>query len=349
MRGHAATLSVLLVTLVALAAPALAGREDGIRSDVDWILGAQMADGAIAHQHDRVTVLPYLANFAAIGLARARKVTGDRRYGEAWYQHHEDANGYVTDYVVRNGTLHSTGDMDSTDAYAGTFLIAVRDAWRATKSRSHLRSVRPGVVGAVHAIESTQDGDGLTWAKPSWHVKYLMDQAETYAGLVSAVEIGRAVGERSLARRAARDAARLRVGADKLWNRATGAYDWALHQNTARRATDWSVLYPDAAAQAWVAALGLARGARAKALTARFERAQPQWADPSALARFDSGHRPIGYWAVAGWAVARVDAERASVAAAAIRSQALASNRRWPFTPADAGQLIVLGSGGYSR
>jgi len=32
------------------------------------------------------------------------------------------------------------------------------------------------------------DADGLTWAKPSWHVKYLMDQAEVYAGLVAAID-----------------------------------------------------------------------------------------------------------------------------------------------------------------
>ena len=165
------------------------------RAHAEWIMRAAMADGAIAHYVDQKAVWPYLSNFAAMGLARASRTTGDPRYVAAvwrwlrWYQDHQDGNGYVTDYNITNGAPVSTGDMDSTDAYAGTYLLG--SARGLAHDRRPAAGARPSIAGsgAVAAIESTQQSDGLTWATPSWRVKYLMDQAETYAGLRAAQEL----------------------------------------------------------------------------------------------------------------------------------------------------------------
>ena len=60
-------------------------------------------------------------------------------------------------------------------------------ASRATSAaRARLTALANGLDGALRAIEATTDTDGLTWAKPAWHVKYLMDQSEVYAGLQAA-------------------------------------------------------------------------------------------------------------------------------------------------------------------
>jgi hypothetical protein len=62
-----------------------------------------------------------------------------------------------------------------------------------------------------------------------------------------------------------------------------------------------------------------------------------------ATAVYDRGRRAVGYWALVGWAYARVgQPQRAYAAAARIRSAAAATSRRWPFTPSDAAQLVVL-------
>src|SRR2546423_560434 len=77
-----------------------------VRTDADWLLSAQLTDGAIGHYVDRVKIWPYLGNEAALGLARATQVTGDPKYLAAtwrwlqWYQAHQDTNGFVTDYTV---------------------------------------------------------------------------------------------------------------------------------------------------------------------------------------------------------------------------------------------------------
>ena len=299
--------------------------------DAAWIEQTAGADGAIATNPDQRLVWPYLANFAAMGLARAAAV-GDRRAANtawrwlAWYQAHEDAHGYVDDYARVGLVLRSKGTMDSTDAYAGTYLLAVESVFQATADRTQLISLRPGIEGAIRAIESTQDVDGLTWAKPSWHVKYLMDQAETYAGLVAAENIGAALHAPNLVQRTARDARRMHAGFAKLWNPSVGAYDWAVHGNGAHAVTNWNVLYPDAMQQVWAVAFGLADGARAPQLLATLNRRQPEWASPTATADINSANAQVGYWAAATWALRRVGLS-ATGPVRSIRDAALSAHR----------------------
>jgi hypothetical protein len=324
----------------------------GTVDEAEWTLSAQLADGAIAHYTDRREVWPYLANFAAMGLARAAEMTGNGRYSNAawrwlsWYQAHQDDNGYVTDYVVASdGSVASKHDMDSTDAYAGTFLLASRRTWLATGDRGRLTALAPGIRGAVRAITSTQDADGLTWAKPTWKVKYLMDQAEAYAGLQAAVELGRALSDNGVVTTASSAAQRMASGVSGLWNQSKGAYDWAVHDTGARQSTAWSTFYPDAQQQMWAVAFGLVGGSRARDLVGRFEASHPRWDQPASTEAFGTASQKVGYWPVTGWAYARAgQRSRAAVGANNIRSGANAAARAWPFTTASAGQLVTLAS-----
>ncbi len=314
-----------------------------IVEDADWLLQGELPDGAIAWYVDRQHISPYLANYAAIGLAEAAKQTGDSAYSAAawswldWYAAHEDANGFVTDYNVdASGVETSTGDEDSTDAYAGTFLSAVRAAYVVDPNAERLAALHGGIVGAVDAIEATQDTDGLTWAKPAWHVKYLMDQSETYAGLRSASDLAAALGDRALANSASLDATQMSHGIAGLWNPSTGSYDWARHDDGAQQPTDWNVLYPDAMEQAWVAGTTAVPRSRATALIDAVRTDHPEWSSPDVA----------GYWPVAGWALLRTGQRTAAASAAeTIRAGMLAAGRSWPFTTGVAGQLIVLESG----
>jgi len=322
-----------------------------IADDANWVLQGQLPDGAIAWYVDKSHISPYLANYAAIGLAEARKQTGSRVYSAAawswlhWYAGHQDSNGFVTDYNVdASGVETSTGDEDSTDAYAGTYLSALRAAYAVDPDWSQLSSLHPSIAAAVGAIEATQDTDGLTFAKPSWPVKYLMDQAETYDGLVSADELAGALGDRVLAHRSQTDAAAMKTGIASLWDAPTGGYDWA--KSGGVTTTDWTQLYPDAMEQAWIAGSPAISTTRARQLVNTLEQAQPLWDSPTATANVNGGAGTVGYWAVAGWGLLRVGQTGPALAAAdSIRTAALDANRDWPFTTGDAGELIVLESG----
>jgi hypothetical protein len=337
------------LTAAPTSVPTAARTAPAAASDADWIVIAQRADGAIANYPGGDTVNPYLANFAAQGLARATTASGTATYASAswrwleWYQAHMNASGFVTDYRITNGALASTNDMDSTDSYAGTFLSAVNETFGATGDIGQLRSLAPGIAKAVGAIEATQDRDGLTWAKPSYHVKYLMDQAEAYAGLQAAGTIAGVLGDAGLQQRALNDAARIANGVAALWNARTASYDWAVHSDGTHSATDWTVLYPDSLQQVWAVAFGLTDPTRGAALMAHFTSSQPTYAQPTAQAKYAGGTRPVGYWVPIGWAFARLGQGAAAFAyAAAIRAAAQAVGRAWPFTPGDSGQLVVL-------
>lgn len=318
-----------------------------VRAEADWILSAQLADGAIAHYPDKVRILPYLSHFAALGLVRASAVTGEPRYVQGawrwlrWYQDHQTTQGFVTDYTVAGDALTSTGDMDSTDSYAGLFLHAAWTAYEQTRDTAALRALRPGISGAVRAIEATLDGDRLTWAKPAWRVKYLMDQAEVHVGLRAASKLFAALGDQRSARLATTRARDLKAAIDLLWQPGTSSYDWAVHDDGARTKTDWTSLYPDAMQQVWTMAFGVASSGAGAEILAKFRTQHPYWASPEQVDAKTTDVEP--YWPVAGWAMP--SAERPA-AGRSILDAALRAERAWPYHPGIAGQVIVLLSGG---
>jgi len=215
----------------------------------------------------------------------------------------------------------------------------------ATGDVKTLATLRSGIAGAVAAIEATQQGDGLTWAKPAWTVKYLMDQAETYAGLRAAADMAKALGDTTLSRQATADSARMATGIAGLWDNATSAYDWARHANGAQQTTDWSVLYSDSLQQAWAVAFGAVDSSKAPGLVDRFAAAQPNWANPAATATFTSGPARVDYWPMAGLAFQAVGRTAdAANAATSIRAAAVTSNFAWPYNTGVAGELVLLES-----
>ena len=358
----------LVPVVLALAVPGAPAAADVavVRADADWVLSGQCPDGAITNHPPDGTVQPYLANFAALGLLRAATVTGDVRYSAAawrwlsWYQSHMDASGFIDDWTNSACRLSDGGVRDSTDAPAGLFLLTLLAAQRGFPrgggGAPELPSFSAGITAALRAIEATQDADGLTWAKPGYPVKYLMDQSETYAGLVAAGELGRVLGSAGIVERAAGDATRMRQGVDGLWDPVAGSYVWAVHADGQRDTAIWSVLAPDALEQVWAVAFGLAGGDRATRIMDRFRQEQPEWSEPATPARYGTASpgapqgalssRATGYWAVAGWALLQTGSTAESQAAAgSIRAASLAAGRAWPFSSGDAGQLILLESG----
>lgn len=355
---------VCMATATAVAAwlvvtPARADTAGDVRQDGDFLRSLQLGDGAIVSDVRRILVEPYVANYAAWGLARAARTTGDRAYFDAavrwlsWYQDHMDPDGIVHDYVVRNGKPEVTDDEDSVDATSGTFLLALREAYIAAPPgyRRHLlQRFHTAIRGAVGAIEALRDVDGLTWAKASWHVKYLMDNAEAYGGLRAAHELATALGDGGLAADASSGATRAKDGMSGLWNPETEAYDWAEHADGFRQPTQWAMLYPDAVEQAWAVAYEVVDPPRSRELMGRFTAAQPNWDRPTATATYWDGQpyaHPVGFWPLAGWALSVIgESGRAEAAAARIRQAALDTGRQPPFTAGTQGQLIVLVTGG---
>lgn len=345
-------------------APVEAGRQidvAAIASDADWILGAITPDGAICTYPDKTFISPYMANYAAVGLARAFQATTQKKYADAafayltWYANHAaaDPNGYVEDQNVPSdgGTETPTGSYDSTDAYAGTFLWATWEWYVAAESdATTLGTLHPGLTAALKAIASTQQSDGLTWATPAYQVKYLMDQAEAYVGLLAAVPIAGTLGDTAMQTQATQMASEMATGIASMWNSTAGLYARAKLSDGSLDTTSWGTLYPDALAQAWIVGLGdeifqgkVVPAMRASTLMSTFLTSWPTWDAPATVVDAGDAGQPLGYWPVVGFALANVGLPATAHAGwASIRAASLAVNRAYPFVTMNAGQLIIL-------
>jgi len=335
-----------------------------VQSDAEWIMECIVpgTGGAIAqyipdYNNPFQIIAPYMANYAAMGLARAYGVTGNSTFIDAawtwlhWYRDHmELPQGFVYDWHAFPTNLTSTGHYDSTDAYAGTFLVALLEAFKWDSDMNQLQSLAQGVELAVTAIEASQDPtDGMTWATPDYHAKYLMDQAEAYAGLVAASKLAQLLDNPELAERAQNDSIRMFNGVQTLWNDTSMSFNIVKFGNGAVGSNNWTTLYPDAVSEPWAVAWGLATPGEADNIMALFEQFQPAWDQPlgTSWMNLDGtfSKNPTGYWAEAGLGFVWLQNYTMALAAAAsIREAAMSQKRGWPFNPGVAGQLICLES-----
>jgi hypothetical protein len=199
-RRSALTVVAALTGILSLL-PSPAGA--AVSTNADWITDSlTLSDGAITRDIQPwmngypTYINSYWSNWAAIGLIR----TGDPADLQAvwnwlsWYQGHMNEAGHVRNQVVNWDFSSSpptfTLARDPIDEYfstvgnAGTFLIALRDAYVASGSNgAQLAGYRTGIQKAVEAIAATMDPDGLAERNPRFPEKLVMDQAEGYTGL----------------------------------------------------------------------------------------------------------------------------------------------------------------------
>lgn len=237
---------------------------------------------------DQTIIRPYKANFAAMGLLDAYRYVGDQRYLTAavqwlhWYRDHMDpVTGFVEDYDIVAGELVATGDMDSTDSYAATYLNAVEMFWRTTHALDDLEDFRDSISLAVDAIKATLQDSGpcinLTWAKPTFTAAYLMDNCEVVAGLRSAGYLLTVLDDAVGAADAYDTCDIVLAGIESLWDDTAQSYIWAVHEsNGARIPTDWAD-YNGALQNVWAVAFGIATGDRAVGIMQAFGTAHPTW------------------------------------------------------------------------
>lgn len=324
---------------------------DAIRDEAAWILSSVASDGAIALTPEQNVIVPYDANLAAWGLARAAAVTRDARYAEAawrwleWFSARQQPfTGFVTNHVRDGDGWRPTGEVDASDSVAATYLIAIGETFAATGDLPRLQRILPAMRRSMNALAITRDAtDGLYYALPGHEWKYTMDQAEVAAGLRAAAWLAWLGGRAADAAEATTSAAELHAAIEQMWVPTTGAYDWGKHHDGSRAITAWWRWYPSSTAQAWAALFDVAPRDRAVTLMQKIERAHPDWDRPDATTFNDLGGQKVGYWPLVGVALARAGmAERALEGGHRIRATADSAGRLYPFTPAASAGLILL-------
>jgi hypothetical protein len=307
-----------------------------------WISQFSAADGAILYAPSEIE--PYYANIAAIGMTKDPKRMPQVNAWMKWYINHLNwpdkwgLYGTMYDYSVSNGNEVATQNADSTDSYAATFLTLVWNAWKSgdANARSYIAglSYQLDVIGSV--LIQTQQSDGLTWAKPDYQIKYLMDNCEAYRGLRDlASTYQNAFGDTT-------KAAYYNAAASKMLNGILGMWlngKWAVYKDALARlaAPNMGTWYADASAQVFPVLMGVVSSSdsRAQQSYSAFNAAWPGWPTLS----FNS--QDSFPWCLVGDAAAAMgDKTRLATYINTIQSKYGSGSYPWPFYIAEGGWYL---------
>lgn len=215
-------------------------------------------------QHEKL-VIPYMVNIIAI-----YELSGKRHYGEVkkyivWYINHLNypdrygLTGTVYNYKIsESGVEVPTLEYDSVDGYAGTFLYLLNLYHLRTGDTSLINEYWHKIGAIAYLIPFLQKQDGLTVAvlQDKDNTKYLMDNCESYAGLLSFRQLAGRTGLKEdpfysdTAEKIKKSVLKI------MYDRNNRNFLWAI-DDKGRHASDWSILYPDALAQIFPIYFGL--------------------------------------------------------------------------------------------
>lgn len=176
-----------------------------LESEAENILACQLPEGpySVANSDgawnagDPIWIVPYFACSGALGLLEQYRFRADSRYLESvrdyalWHASQLRTDGTITDYTGTYPAFSSTGDYDSSDSYPAMYLMTLWRYWQVTEDRAFLESLQGAIAQSVAAMELTLQSDWLTWAKPTYHMKYTMDNSEVFQGFFAAAQLAR--------------------------------------------------------------------------------------------------------------------------------------------------------------
>ncbi len=308
-----------------------------------WLQNQILPDGAIPDASSHVN--PYFANLAAIGMLKGDRAEIPRvKAWIAWYINHlnwPDYNGIygsVYNYRLYGMAETSTGDYDSADSYAATFLSLTWALWETGDpgAQAFIKGLGEypfDVVGNI--ITNLQQSNGLVNAKPNYPIEFTMNNSEDYRGLMDLADLMVvAWGDTNGSQWYIAHATELQNGIQ------SALYDSHLklyYTYAGAVAPNLGTWYPDSVAQLFPITNGVIASAsgQARILYSQFNRAWPAWDKLS----FNS-QDPFP-WAVVSYAAMLMkDVPRTNTYITTIEDKYQAVGFPWPWYCAEAGWYI---------
>jgi hypothetical protein len=316
-----------------------------INATGQWISANSIApDGAILFGSSKIN--PYFSNLAAIGMTKSPGNYQQVQNWMQWYVNHLNwpdkwgVYGTTYDYDYNNGAETSLNDADSTDSYAATFL-SVAWAFYSTgdaNAQSYVKTLGYQLDAIGQVIVQTQNSDGLTWAKPDYQIKYLMDNCEAYRGLRDlALVFGNAFNDAGKQQYYDAKADLMLQGIQGMWMNGS----WAVYKDGIDRLIGPSLgtWYPDASSQMFPVMQGVIPPSdpRSKQVYDQLLSAWPGWATLS----FNS-QDPFPWVMIADAAAVMGDTGRVNTYINTIQNQYVKNGFPWPFYSMEAGWFMRL-------
>jgi hypothetical protein len=310
-----------------------------------WISANSIApDGAILYGSSKIN--PYFSNLAAIGMTKNPANYQQVQNWMQWYINHLNwpdkwgVYGTTYDYDYNNGAETSLNDADSTDSYAATFL-SVAWAYYSTgdpNAQSFVKTLAYQLDAIGQVIVLTQNSDGLTWAKPDYQIKYLMDNCEAYRGLRDLAQLfGSAFNDAGKQQYYNAKADLMLQGINGMW--MNGA--WAVYKDGIDRliGPNMGTWYPDASSQMFPVMQDVISPSdpRSKQVYNQLLSAWPGWANLS----FNS-QDPFPWVMIADAAAVMGDTGRVNTYISNIQNQYVNNGFPWPFYSMEAGWFMRL-------
>ena len=319
--------------------------QSDLTATATWLRNRSVAgDGAILYGSSEI--IPYYSNLAAIGLTHdPASYTTVQRWMQ-WYINHLNwpdkwgLYGTMYDYDYSNGTETSHNTADSTDSYAATFLSLAWAFYQTgdPSAQSYIKTLSYQLDSIGGVLIKTQQSDGLTWAKPDYQIKYLMDNCEAYRGLRDLASLFQsAFGDSSKAAYYNAAADSMLQGIDGMWMSGS----WAVYKDNGGNLAspqmgNW---YPDATSQVFPALMGVVAGLDPRSIQVygNLNAAWPGWPTLS----FNS-QDPFPWILIGDAAAIMGDTARVSIFVQNIQSKYVSQGFPWTFYSAEAGWFMRL-------
>ncbi len=322
-----------------------------------------VSDGIAAYEDGTARplrrVTPYFSHLAALGLLDSGalgSVTAVQRWLQWYIKNRDPKLGVPLDtWYTLDGKYGTTcpvksdpvqcNTVDAEDSSAALFLVVTEKFVTKGGSKSFVRNNK----NAIRAVEDTLikliDTDGLSWAKQSYPIKYMMDNVEVLAGLEAAARLQRNVfGDATRANELTIKATNLRKA---LYGSTGSFYDsskgqFAVYEDGRgdRGVSDMRTWYPDVMAQLWPSAFyqdgnPAARNNALQALANQLPSRVLAQGDCEALKKVTTNaHAPVIAY------VMRLHKDEGAEALTKCMYNQIGPTFAWPVTAADAGWLL---------
>lgn len=209
------------------------------------------------------TIEPYIVTILALNEVENGRNLSQVKQFILWYfsklnyPDYQGLSGTIYVYTLEGDQARSTNKYDSVDGYAGMFLHLLRQYAVKSGDIQLLKDNWRKIEDVAALIPSLQDKDGLTWATPRYKVKYLMDNCESYGGIIAYMELRTLVGMPGSLQYYAKSIL-LRAGIrEKLYQSDKKLFYWAIVEDGTPSASVWDTFYPDSIAQLFPIYFGL--------------------------------------------------------------------------------------------